>query len=129
MRAPSFFCENESSTGLTLHYRSKRRGFVHYVMGQIKQVFFDDYIGLLVSISRTILMILQVGKLIYDRDVDIEMVKEEMLFDMHVVTFNLRFDNRAFAALTAMDREDQRLPLKASIFIEIFPFCILFGYA
>ena len=98
-------------------------------MGQIKQVFFDDYIGLLVSISRTILMILQVGKLIYDRDVDIEMVKEEMLFDMHVVTFNLRFDTRAFAALTAMDREDQRLPLKASIFIEIFPFCILFGYA
>ena len=67
------------------------------------------------------------GKLIYDREVDIEVVKEEMLFDMHVVTFNLKFDNRAFAALTAMDREDQRLPLKASIFIEIFPFCILFG--
>lgn len=38
MRAPSFFCENESSTGLTLHYRSKRRGFVYYTMGQIKQV-------------------------------------------------------------------------------------------
>ena len=38
MRAPSFFCENETSTGLTLHYRSKRRGFVHYTMGQIKQV-------------------------------------------------------------------------------------------
>lgn len=68
------------------------------------------------------------GKLIYDREVDIEVVKEEMLFDMHVVTFNLKFDNRAFTALTAMDREDQRLPLKASIFIEIFPFCILFGY-
>lgn len=38
MRAPSFFCENETSAGLTLHYRSKRRGFVHYTMGQIKQV-------------------------------------------------------------------------------------------
>ena len=38
MRAPSFFCENESSTGLTLHYRSKRKGFVYYTMGQIKQV-------------------------------------------------------------------------------------------
>lgn len=38
MRAPSFFCENESSTGLTLHYRSRRRGFVYYTMGQIKQV-------------------------------------------------------------------------------------------
>jgi hypothetical protein len=50
-----------------------------------------------------------------------------MSFDMHVVTFNLKFDNRAFSTLTALDREDQCLPLKASIFIDIFPFCILFG--
>ncbi|XP_046649708.1 soluble guanylate cyclase 88E-like isoform X2 [Daphnia pulicaria] len=106
MRAPSFFCENETSTGLTLHYRSKRRGFVHYTMGQIKQV----------------------GKEIYKLDdVDITIIKEEMSFDMHVVTFNLKFDNRAFSTLTALDREDQCLPLKASIFIDIFPFCILFG--
>lgn len=106
MRAPSFFCENETSTGLTLHYRSKRRGFVHYTMGQIKQV----------------------GKEIYKLDdVEITIIKEEMSFDMHVVTFNLKFDNRAFCALTALDREDQCLPLKASIFIDIFPFCILFG--
>lgn len=58
---------------------------------------------------------------------EIEVVKEEMVFDMHVVTFNLKFDNRAFSAISSMDRDDQRLPLKASIFIEIFPFCILFG--
>lgn len=69
----------------------------------------------------------QVGKLIYNKDVGIEVVKEEMLFDMNVVTFNLKFDNRAFSTLTSLDREDQCLPLKASIFIDIFPFCILFG--
>lgn len=38
MRAPSFICENETRQGLTLHYRSKRRGFVYYTMGQIKEV-------------------------------------------------------------------------------------------
>jgi guanylate cyclase len=38
MKAPSFICENETGEGLTLHYRSKRRGFVYYTMGQIKEV-------------------------------------------------------------------------------------------
>lgn len=38
MRAPSFICENETRQGLTLHYRSKRRGFVFYTMGQIREV-------------------------------------------------------------------------------------------
>jgi guanylate cyclase len=38
MRAPSFYCDSETANGLRLHYRSRRRGFVYYVMGQIKQV-------------------------------------------------------------------------------------------
>lgn len=38
MKAPSFICENETKEGLTLHYRSKRRGFVYYTMGQIREV-------------------------------------------------------------------------------------------
>ena len=38
LKPPSFFCENESRHGLTMHYRSKRRGFVYYVMGQVTQV-------------------------------------------------------------------------------------------
>ncbi len=38
LKPPSFFCENENQNGLTLHYRSKRRGFIYYVMGQINQV-------------------------------------------------------------------------------------------
>ncbi|GFY77734.1 soluble guanylate cyclase 88E [Trichonephila inaurata madagascariensis] len=36
MKAPSFFCENETSSGLTLHYRSTRRGFLWYTIGQIR---------------------------------------------------------------------------------------------
>jgi len=29
MRPPSFYVEKETAQGLTLHYRSRRRGFVH----------------------------------------------------------------------------------------------------
>lgn len=38
IKPPSFFCENETKHGLTLHYRSRRKGFVYYTMGQIKEV-------------------------------------------------------------------------------------------
>ena len=38
LRPPSFFVEKENPNGLTLHYRSKRKGFLYYVKGQIKQV-------------------------------------------------------------------------------------------
>ncbi|CAF4452455.1 unnamed protein product, partial [Adineta steineri] len=38
MRPPSFYVEKETAQGLTLHYRSRRRGFVYYVIGQITEV-------------------------------------------------------------------------------------------
>ena len=35
---PSFVCDNETSKGLRLTYRSKRKWFVYYAMGQISEV-------------------------------------------------------------------------------------------
>ncbi|XP_064214716.1 soluble guanylate cyclase 88E isoform X1 [Tribolium castaneum] len=106
MRAPSFICENETKQGLTLHYRSKRRGFVYYTMGQIKEV----------------------ARHFYNKEMKIELVREELLFDMVHVTFQLTFDNRAFTlASLAMTREEKHLPISASVLFEIFPFCIVFG--
>ncbi|XP_049836050.1 soluble guanylate cyclase 88E [Schistocerca gregaria] len=106
MRAPSFICENETRHGLTLHYRSKRRGFVYYTMGQIREV----------------------ARHFYHKEMRIELVREELLFDTVHVTFQLTFDNRAFtlASLT-MTREEKHLPISASMLFEIFPFCIVFG--
>ncbi|XP_044736954.1 soluble guanylate cyclase 88E [Chrysoperla carnea] len=106
MRAPSFICENETRQGLTLHYRSKRRGFVYYTMGQIREV----------------------ARHFYHKEMRIELVREELLFDMVHVTFQLTFDNRAFTlASLAMTREEKHLPISASVLFEIFPFCIVFG--
>ncbi|PNF14028.1 Soluble guanylate cyclase 88E [Cryptotermes secundus] len=106
MRAPSFICENETREGLTLHYRSKRRGFVYYTMGQIREV----------------------ARHFYHKEMLIELVREELLFDTVHVTFQLTFDNRAFtlASLT-MTREEKHLPISASMLFEIFPFSIVFG--
>ncbi|CAG9840183.1 unnamed protein product [Diabrotica balteata] len=106
MRAPSFICENETKQGLTLHYRSKRRGFVYYTIGQIREV----------------------ARHFYHKEMKIELVREELLFDMVHVTFQLTFDNRAFTlASLAMTREEKHLPISASVLFEIFPFCIVFG--
>ncbi|XP_062532292.1 soluble guanylate cyclase 88E isoform X2 [Bombyx mori] len=106
MRAPSFICENETRQGLTLHYRSKRRGFVYYAMGQIREV----------------------ARHFYHKEMRIELVREELLFDTVHVTFQLTFDNRAFTlASLAMTREEKHLPISASVLFEIFPFCIVFG--
>ena len=38
LRPPSFFIDHETPDGLILHYRSKRKGYLYYVKGQIKQV-------------------------------------------------------------------------------------------
>uniref|UniRef100_A0A2S2NTM7 Soluble guanylate cyclase 88E n=2 Tax=Schizaphis graminum TaxID=13262 RepID=A0A2S2NTM7_SCHGA len=105
MQAPSFICENESRQGLTLHYRSKRRGFVYYTMGQIKEV----------------------ARHFYHKEMRIELVREEILMDTVHVTFQLKFDNRAFTlASMTMTREEKHLPISASVLFEIFPFCIVF---
>ncbi|XP_055377567.1 soluble guanylate cyclase 88E [Condylostylus longicornis] len=106
MRAPSFICENETKQGLTLHYRSKRRGFVYYTMGQIREV----------------------ARYFYHKEMHIELVREEILFDTVHVTFQLTFDNRAFTlASLAMTREEKHLPISAHVLFEIFPFCIVFS--
>ncbi|CAL4131771.1 unnamed protein product, partial [Meganyctiphanes norvegica] len=107
MRPPSFFCENETSTGMTLHYRSKRRGYAHYTMGQINQV----------------------GRLFYNTDIEIQLIKEEVKFDSCHVTFQLKFDNQAFANQVNLNviRSEHALALRGNILFEIFPFCMLFG--
>ncbi|XP_042225179.1 soluble guanylate cyclase 88E-like isoform X2 [Homarus americanus] len=107
MRPPSFFCESESSTGMILHYRSKRRGYAHYTMGQITQV----------------------AHHFYNTKMEVELVSEKFIFDTSHVTFQLTFDNQAFSNQVSLTliREEQTLPLRGNLLFEIFPFCILFG--
>ena len=38
MRTPSFYCDEETEDGLRLNYRSKRKGYVNYVCGQLEEI-------------------------------------------------------------------------------------------
>ena len=67
IRAPSYFCDNETDTGLELHYRSKRRGFVHYTIGQLRAV----------------------AKTFFKLDLQIEILDQEVKFDTIHVSFKV----------------------------------------
>jgi len=60
---------------------------------------------------------------------EIDLIKEETQFEMIHVTFNLRFDNRAFTqACLSMTRDEKHLPISANVLFEIFPFCIVYRF-
>uniref|UniRef100_A0A6A7FMP9 guanylate cyclase n=3 Tax=Hirondellea gigas TaxID=1518452 RepID=A0A6A7FMP9_9CRUS len=107
MRPPSFFCECENNTGMLLHYRSKRRGYAHYTMGQIKEV----------------------ARHFYNSELEIELIREDMQYDTSHVVFQLTFDNEAYSKQLNLNqmRAEDNLPLKGHIIFEIFPFCLLFN--
>ncbi|KAK2146584.1 hypothetical protein LSH36_596g01074 [Paralvinella palmiformis] len=109
MKPPSFFCEAETKNGLTLHYRSRRKGFLYYVLGQIRAV----------------------GEQYYNIDVKIDIIKKEETLDMTHVIMNLHFDNRAFGEDGAVgdERSDKlnNFELRSDIFFEVFPFHIVFS--
>ena len=105
LRPPSFFVEEESETGLTLHYRSKRKGYVHYVKGQIRQV----------------------GKMFYNTKVDIDIVSVQETDNMNHVVMKLLFDNTAYVEnLKKKNDVADQMPLSSDVFFELFPFHIVF---
>ncbi|CAF3366353.1 unnamed protein product [Rotaria sp. Silwood1] len=102
MRPPSFYVENETAEGLTLHYRSRRRGFVHYVIGQITEI----------------------GRRYYNTDVEIEIVSEREELDVTYVILELKFENTAYVKEEIANRDTNELDLSldCDVFCELFPF-------
>jgi len=107
IRAPSYFVDQETPAGLMLHYRSKRRGFSTYTIGQLKAV----------------------AETYYKIELAIEIKESEIKFDTVHVSFQLIFDNKQKAiANSDLVREEARLPaVSSSVLFEIFPFIIVFG--
>ncbi len=103
---PSFFVEKETANGMVLHYVSKRKGFIQYVVGQIKEI----------------------GKTFYDVVVDTEVIQcREDKNGSHVI-LGLKFDNKGYVSQNAIpfpnDTSDG-LTLDTETFFDIFPFYIL----
>lgn len=65
MKAPSFFVESETPQGLTLVYRSKRRGYSYYTIGQMKEI----------------------SKVYFRLDLQMKLIKQEIQFDTVFVKY------------------------------------------
>ena len=104
MRPPSFFCENETPNGMLLHYTTKRRGYLCYVIGQLKTV----------------------GK-IYGKDLDISIEMEEVNGEETHVVLDLKFDNSEMLLQRRPSIIDNSFSISSDTFLSIFPFCIHFS--
>ncbi len=104
MKAPSFYCEQETEEGMLLHYTTSRKGFIEYVVGQLVRV-----------------------GIIYGKHLEVvQRSMDERKGELHYV-LELRFDNRELLAL------QQRLPsqlvgltIDFETFLQVFPFSFVF---
>merc|ERR1719495_39464 len=112
MKAPSFFIESENETMLMMQYRTRRRGFHYYVQGQVKEI--------------AKLLFVNTGQL--DNKLDAKLKKQEIVFDTAVFYFELTYDNRGFVEYQKAleSRKEASMPIRAGIFFEMFPFCLLY---
>ena len=106
LKPPSFFVEDENEHGLTLHYRSRRKGYLYYVIGQIQAV----------------------GKNFYNTDINVDVLKEEDSMDMYNVIFRLNFTNSAYTQSVNKLEANQAngININPSAFFDVFPFHIVF---
>lgn len=103
MESPSFYCDDETSTGLTLHYVSKRFGFKFYVIGQIEQI----------------------AKEFYSIDIHTEIIAEQLTSKRSHIIYRLQFNNEASKPSCPekiLGRADNRKQMRLATFFDIFPF-------
>ncbi|KAL3315821.1 hypothetical protein Ciccas_005546 [Cichlidogyrus casuarinus] len=98
LKPPSFFCVNESKTGITLQYRTRRIGFKDYVRGQITEI------------ARTL----------YQIELKTEIVCIIEKESINTTIIRLHFNNQAFLDV------DDPLKVPSEVFFEVFPFNLVF---
>ncbi|XP_042201847.1 soluble guanylate cyclase 88E-like [Callorhinchus milii] len=107
VQPPSFCVEEECERSLTLHYRSTRKGFTQFVKGQLSQV----------------------GRQFYNTNIAVEILSKEETEKMTYVVYKMNFDNAAFKHRMPQQKAApgyKKLPMKRSIFFEMFPFSVIF---
>ncbi|XP_070199522.1 soluble guanylate cyclase 89Db-like [Littorina saxatilis] len=110
MQSPSFMVEAEDREGCVLVYRSGRRGFAHYVMGQLQQCALQLY-------HVTVLI-----RILAQHDTEAGCL----------VRYRLDFNNAAYRPVpppgtppTSVNRRFDTVP--GSLLFQLFPFCIVFN--
>lgn len=109
LKPPSFFVEDEGPDGLTLHYRTRRKGFLYYVIGQIQAV----------------------GQIFYNTPVDVTVISEDESLDLYLVILRLKFQNTAYRAASREELGDSvsSMEIHSDVFFDVFPFHVVFDGA
>merc|ERR1719219_2667068 len=112
MKAPSFFIEAEDEGHLHMQYRTRRRGFHFYVQGQVKEM-----AKMLFHHTKQ-----------FENKLDCKLKKQEIVFDTAVFHYELTFQNHGYVEyIKALEeRKDTSMPIRAGVFFDMFPFCILY---
>ncbi|XP_028046531.1 soluble guanylate cyclase 89Da isoform X3 [Monomorium pharaonis] len=108
MKSPSMYTTHIDAEGVVLVYRSTRRGFTHYLMGQL----------------------FQIAKDLYNTELDIKVL--ESLHNIPgsrsvMIKFRINFDNHEYIAknnrMTPLDLELP--PISCTFFLRLFPFGVV----
>ncbi|CAH8583584.1 unnamed protein product [Heterobilharzia americana] len=99
IKPPSFFCVNESKTGITLQYRSHRAGFVPFFCGWMTEL----------------------SRVLYQKEMNIEIVGHKDRGQQVETILRLHFQNLSFSNV------EEELPVPAIVFFEAFPFNFVFN--
>ena len=104
LQSPTFYCSEETSTGLLLHYKSKRVGFLRYVMGQV----------------------IEVAKSFYGISLEMWDLSHQLNDVGCTIVYQLRFDNTAFKP-PSPDKLSVTEPreLSCAAFFNILPFSFI----
>lgn len=106
LQSPSFFCEEETSSGLTLHYLSKRKGFMFYVVGQV----------------------MEIASSFYNLDVDIKILSNEIKNNTTHCVYRLCFDNSGYKPPGPDLSIEHKRGIDVEVFFNIFPFSFVLSY-
>lgn len=109
LRAPSFYCDRETTEGVTLHYRSRRKGYVSYVTGQL----------------------LEIAKVFFEQDIVIEIISKEEKKGFQFVLLRIKFNNQDFTTDQALRERNtalnEFLPVDSVSVLQMFPYFIAFN--
>lgn len=103
MRPPSFFCEQETSEGMIMHYTTTRSGYLPYVIGQLYAV----------------------GS-IYQKELDITVLSEYSTSEGLHFVLNLNFDNKEMLKEKNTRLCHLEFQISSQLFLDLFPFAIVF---
>ena len=108
LQSPSFECTDESTSGLTLHYRSRRYGYKDYVIGQVKEI----------------------AKMYFNIEIEVIVLDEaDIVTSFGVrrchITYRVIFDNSSFKPLVTQHRYLNSLSVPVDLVFNISPFSFL----